>query len=230
MSLVQLILAHLLGDFALQPSKWVKDKEEKKLKSVFFYCHILLHGTLCLVFIPEKWWIAISVTLVHGTIDAGKLYLQSAKSRNTWFIVDQFAHICSLIIIWYMMLYEGSWLPIWQDKYTIILTALIFLAPAMSVIMRVLMSGWANDIGIESSESLQNAGMYIGVLERLFVFFFVLSGNLQAIGFLIAAKSVFRFGDLRESKNRKLTEYVLIGTLLSFGVAGATGVLVSHLI
>jgi len=47
---------------------------------------------------------------------------------------------------------------------------------------------------------------------------------------LIAAKSVFRFGDLRESKNRKLTEYILIGTLLSFGIAIATGMAVLGLI
>jgi hypothetical protein len=43
-------------------------------------------------------------------------------------------------------------------------------------------------------------------------------------GFLLAAKSVFRFGDLKESKDRKLTEYVLIGTLLSFGIALLAGV------
>jgi hypothetical protein len=39
------------------------------------------------------------------------------------------------------------------------------------------------------------------------------------VGFLIAAKSVFRFGDLKESKDRKLTEYILVGTLVSFGLA-----------
>jgi hypothetical protein len=34
----------------------------------------------------------------------------------------------------------------------------------------------------------------------------------------LAAKSIFRFGDLKESKDVKLTEYILIGTLLSFGL------------
>jgi len=54
---------------------------------------------------------------------------------------------------------------------------------------------------------------------------FVITGNWEGIGFLLAAKSVFRFGDLKESKDRKLTEYILIGTLLSFGIAIATGML-----
>ncbi|MDK2969458.1 MAG: hypothetical protein PWQ65_561, partial [Bacteroidota bacterium] len=43
---------------------------------------------------------------------------------------------------------------------------------------------------------------------------------------LVAAKSVFRFGDLKDSGNRKLTEYILIGTLLSFGIAIVTGMIV----
>ena len=46
----------------------------------------------------------------------------------------------------------------------------------------------------------------------------------EAVGFLITAKSVFRFGDLKESKHRKLTEYILIGTLISFGIAIITGI------
>ncbi|GAA4807218.1 hypothetical protein [Litoribaculum gwangyangense] len=37
--------------------------------------------------------------------------------------------------------------------------------------------------------------------------------------FLIAAKPVLCFGDLPKTKRRKLTEYILAGTLLSFGLA-----------
>jgi hypothetical protein len=47
----------------------------------------------------------------------------------------------------------------------------------------------------------------------------------DAIGLLITAKSVFRFNDLKASNNRKLTEYILIGTFLSFGLAIITGLL-----
>ena len=73
---------------------------------------------------------------------------------------------------------------------------------------------------------MQNAGNYIGILERLFIFSFIITGHFEAIGFLLAAKSIFRFGDLKEAKDRKLTEYVLIGTLLSFGIALLVGLLV----
>jgi hypothetical protein len=49
------------------------------------------------------------------------------------------------------------------------------------------------------------------------------------VGFLITAKSVFRFGNLKESKDRQLTEYILIGTLLSFGIAIITGIIYTTL-
>ena len=80
------------------------------------------------------------------------------------------------------------------------------------------------------ANSLAKAGLYIGVLERLFVFGFIVLNQWQAIGLLIAAKSVFRFGDLSRAKDRKLTEYVLIGTLLSFALAMATGLIYLELI
>ena len=40
---------------------------------------------------------------------------------------------------------------------------------------------------------------------------------------MLAAKSIFRFGDLKENKDIRLTEYILIGTLLSFGIGILTG-------
>ena len=71
--------------------------------------------------------------------------------------------------------------------------------------------------------------MYIGILERILVFVFVILNHWEAVGFLITAKSVFRFGDLKESKHRKLTEYILIGTLISFGIAIFVGILYAYL-
>ncbi|HBQ55653.1 MAG TPA: DUF3307 domain-containing protein, partial [Porphyromonadaceae bacterium] len=91
--------------------------------------------------------------------------------------------------------------------------------------IQVLLTNWTKDICLDKEKSLPNAGRYIGILERLLVFLFVVLGRWEAIGFLIAAKSVFRFGDLKDSRNRKLTEYILIGTLLSFGIAIVTGIL-----
>src|SRR5690554_4823840 len=78
----------------------------------------------------------------------------------------------------------------------------------------------------EKSNAIRfRAGKYIGVLERLFILGFVIGNFWEGIGFLLAAKSIFRFGDLNNAKERHLTEYVLIGTLLSFGAAILIGLL-----
>lgn len=64
----------------------------------------------------------------------------------------------------------------------------------------------------EVDESEYNTGRVIGLLERIFVFIFVLAGQYTAVGFILAAKGVARFQDF---KSRTFAEYVLIGTLIS---------------
>jgi hypothetical protein len=51
----------------------------------------------------------------------------------------------------------------------------------------------------------------------------VLAGRVEGIGFLIAAKSVLRFNELARDDDRRVSEYVIIGTLASFawGVGAA---------
>ncbi len=48
---------------------------------------------------------------------------------------------------------------------------------------------------------------------------FIFTGNIEGVGFLLAAKSVLRFGELNRAKDIKTTEYVLIGTFASFTIA-----------
>lgn len=70
-----------------------------------------------------------------------------------------------------------------------------------------------------SLKGLPNAGKWIGYLERILILTFVFTSNIEGVGFLLAAKSVFRFGELSKAKDIKTTEYVLIGTFTSFTIA-----------
>ena len=70
-------------------------------------------------------------------------------------------------------------------------------------------------------------GELIGYLERLLILTFTLVGSYAAVGFVLAAKSIFRFGELNQSANRSMTEYVLIGSLLSVVITTLIGALVS---
>ena len=54
-------------------------------------------------------------------------------------------------------------------------------------------------------------------------------GQWPAIGFLLAAKSIMRFNDTRSAK-RPVSEYVLLGTLLSFGFSIAAGLVARALL
>jgi hypothetical protein len=52
-----------------------------------------------------------------------------------------------------------------------------------------------------------------------------MSNQFASVGFLIAAKSILRFSD--KENTQKKTEYVLIGTLMSFAAAAIIGILIN---
>lgn len=232
--LIKLILAHFIGDFLLQPKSWVDEKEIHKAKSLKLYIHILIHGLLVLLVLWDfnHWLLALLIMAAHGIIDTIKLYAQKESNKSYWFIIDQALHITSILVMWFLIFKPEIDLNklVASTEIWIYATAILFLTVVSGIVMRELMSSWSKALNESNEESLNNAGKYIGMLERIFVFTFVVTGNWEGIGFLLAAKSVFRFGDLKESKDRKLTEYILIGSLLSFGIAIAVGMLVLKLI
>ena len=75
-----------------------------------------------------------------------------------------------------------------------------------------------------NSQSLPKAGQRIGYIERILILTFVHVGSFDGVGFLLAAKSVFRFGELNKAKEIQTTEYVLIGTFASFTIAILIGI------
>ncbi|TDE27051.1 MULTISPECIES: DUF3307 domain-containing protein [Flavobacterium] len=224
---VKLLLAHLLGDFLFQPTSWVLDKENKKHKSIYLYIHTLLHFILAWALVggTDFVWFAILLALTHGGIDFLKLHFQKNKTKRNWFVMDQLLHLIVLIAITLFYNNERIDFTAFDNRFWIFVTGILLLTKPTSIIIKNIISIWTPE-NKTSDDSLSNAGNYIGILERLFVFCFVITGHFEAIGFLLAAKSIFRFGDLKEAKDRKLTEYVLIGTLLSFGIALLTGLLV----
>ncbi len=74
-----------------------------------------------------------------------------------------------------------------------------------------------NEVGPKFTAGLTNGSLYIGWLERALVMFFVLIGQIAGAGFLITAKSILRFSDASDQEHRQASEYIIIGTFLSFG-------------
>ncbi|MCL6296081.1 DUF3307 domain-containing protein [Jejuia spongiicola] len=224
---IKLILAHFIGDFLLQPQKWVIHKETHKHKSKFLYWHILVHlcALILVLQIDFKYWLGILIIIIsHYIIDIIKLNLKSLLNNRLLFGLDQLAHLIMIaLVVSIYEPYDFSIDTLYNPKFLLLVTSILGVTVVSSIIMRTIISKWylkedSND------ESLENAGSYIGMLERLFVFAFIITQHWEGIGFLLAAKSVFRFGDLSKAKDRKLTEYILIGSLLSFGLAILFGI------
>ena len=225
---LKLLLAHLLGDFLLQPDSWVAQKRQKKYRSPLLYAHIAVHALAMIVLLgfDLSYWVGILLILVtHFIIDLFKLYLEDHYKKGKLFIIDQLLHL--LVILGVIYSYHPFQLDleiILSSKFLALGIALILLGPFGAILMRLLMSRWELPEDKEA-DSLPQAGKYIGILERFLVFGFIILQQWGAIGWLIAAKSILRFSDLSRAKDRKLTEYVLIGTLLSFALAIVAGLL-----
>lgn len=221
----KLLLAHLLGDFVFQPNRWVIHKEAHKVTSGYLYLHLLIHFALImLLFWDSQFWLpALIVAVAHYAIDLAKLYTGPLfRNRATPFVIDQVLHIAVLYTVaFYGNLWQHSLELVQQLNWSLV-TAVVFVSFPSAIIMSRLLEQMSGQIELDH-KSLPNAGKYIGMMERLFVFLFIILGRWDAIGLLITAKSVFRFNDLKASNNRKLTEYILIGTFLSFGIAVLTG-------
>jgi hypothetical protein len=230
---LQNFLAHILGDFVFQSNAWVKSKQKKKLRSVHLYLHVLLHGALLMLLVWDLnfWLPALVIMGTHLLIDIMRLYLPAKNNNAAFFLLDQSLHILVLagIAIWWQDT-KVSLVFLQSAEFLIFTTGIVFVTLPASVIIRILVSRWYDAAKTPDDESLQNAGSYIGMLERLLILAFVLLGRWEGIGFLIAAKSIFRFADIKGHPDRKLTEYFLIGTLLSIGLAMVTGLAMNFLL
>ncbi len=234
---LQLLLAHVLTDFVFQSQKQINQKRLKKGKSVFLYFHSVLAGLLTYVILQQwqLWYIAVIISVTHLLIDLWKLHQVDDNLKN--FLIDQLLHLLVLGLIWLLLTENTSKIfPLLLDFLSskIILTYLvgylIIIFPIGFIIGKATRS-WQKEIAEENEiTSLKKAGRFIGIFERILVLTFILSNNFSAIGFLIGAKSILRFGDKDKNNTRKQTEYVLIGTLMSFSLTIIIGVLMRQLI
>ena len=90
------------------------------------------------------------------------------------------------------------------------------------IVVRRTVAEYADDLTAED-RGLPHAGRLIGRLERFLILLFVFADALTGVGFLLTAKSVFRFGGISDDETHRRTEYYLIGSLASFTLAIVLG-------
>ncbi|MEO8253417.1 MAG: DUF3307 domain-containing protein, partial [Flavobacterium sp.] len=99
---LSLVLAHLVGDFLLQPTTWVIDKKNKKIKSKYLYYHVFLHFLLLLITtqFESKYFLGVVfIGISHFLIDCIKLYFEKKKTEKVWFFTDQLLHFSVIALV-----------------------------------------------------------------------------------------------------------------------------------
>jgi hypothetical protein len=228
--LLQLLLAHILTDFVFQSDAWVEKKRERGIKSLHFWFHGLLSGILTYLLLQQwsNWWVPLAVIVTHIAIDYWKLKFESVKGKKnkrwaTAFLIDQLLHMIVIIVLWLTLIngfcnvFPYIKMLFANKQFLVVILSVIILIWPSGIIIGKTTEQFRKEIDV--ADSLRRAGFYIGVLERLLVFVFIIIGQFAAIGFLIASKSVLRITRDSDKDSRKKTEYVLIGTMLSFALA-----------
>jgi hypothetical protein len=231
--LLRLLMAHLLGDFLFQPQNWVKAKERKKEKALQMYYHVLVITGLTYVFLWDwsKWYIPLIIMASHLAIDIWK----SHRSNNfIYFLFDQVLHLTVIFLIWLIVYFNYHLIIAWVSKYldsahfwVLILSYYLVIGP-LGIAIGKATEKWQREAGMNAG-GLSKAGMWIGRCERVLILTFIIGNQYTALGFLMAAKSILRFGD-KDDREQKKTEYILVGTLISFSSAAIVGVIVSYIL
>ncbi len=187
----------------------------------------------------------LSVVILHGSIDLVHIMIKKKiaemnklkKNKEfTAFLIDQLIHILVLYIgssfihglnevgtriIEYII--QNTGIIQFENILIIVLLYLICTTPS-SVVIRYIFKifslqekDFMNETNInEDKEKYIRSGYLIGVLERIIMLTLGLSGQIGAIGFVLAAKSLARFKQLDD---RNFAEKYLVGTLLSVVIA-----------
>jgi len=237
-TLIALLFAHILADFLLQ-TRWMVAQKKNPLVLLLHIGIVAALSYAALGFTGH--WVVLALAASHLLFDAVKTHWPETGWRA--FLLDQSLHVAAILVAatQFPALYSEG---IWQD-YGMLGSPPAWLAtlpagwvPALPLLM--LLSGglvlatvvggyfiglFMASLNEAPKEGLPKAGAIIGTLERGLAFLFILSGQPQNIGFLLAAKSVLRFSSAKE--DRAVSEYVIIGTLMSFGwvIAVSMGVL-----
>lgn len=241
------LLAHLVGDFVLQPTAINNRKEEGKISG------FLLHGLILflLTFLAVHWYglltallYGVLVTAAHLLLDLGK-YLAGRRGKPGaelfLFLIDQLFHLAVVffsiyrfipvapdpgILGFYARILPGDAIPALaaglpgaeERLVRGLQVAVVYTATLFGG--AILIQKTLHWLTGKTSLTDGHLGRAVGILERLILLTLVAAESLPALGFILAAKSIARYQELN---NRDFAEYYLVGTLASFSLAFFAG-------
>ena len=230
--LVRLVLAHLLADFVFQTKYMVA---HKKWFSKGMMAHIGVVGGVTLIG-SLNWQLSLGIALSHWIIDSIKVQLQTRYERQeqTLFFVDQGLHVGVLLLLW------AAWFHIWPEiikatlfpihhyATSLLVLAYVWIIWPVGFLLKFALAGIARtNVQTTKVERIEHGGKLIGQFERIIILTFVLLNQFPAIGFLITGKSIIR---IAQNDEHLRSEYILVGTMMSYSISILTGVIVNWLL
>jgi hypothetical protein len=217
-----MLAGHLVADFWAQPASWIEHKRANGWRSSKMLIHAAISAFLpvLLTFQIRLWWVVPVIFITHYVIDACK---SKFKDSIPAFLIDQSLHIMVLAAL---SLLPGPALSENMRDFWILCAGFILVTRPVGIFTGMFLKSVTKN---DTPKTKLDASAWIGILERILIIIFVTTAQFQAIGFLVAAKSIFRFNDTREEGTLK-AEYFLLGTMVSFTLAIVTGLAIRWLI
>lgn len=229
-----MVVAHVLGDFALQPDAVVSGKKNGSGRAFLQHgvAHFLLAYAAVLAFLPEALktvrlhFLLVLLVTLHVLVDFLKeRKLAVRRWQRTIFVGDQILHVAILFIV--TCLWVGA-TPPWAVDGVALLAAhrgallwvcVVYLVTifAGGYAIRVLLPALQVTEGEPNREREMRLGMYIGWLERFLLLSAIVAGSPTAAGLIVATKSIVRFKKVE--RDDAFAEYFLLGTFLSLALA-----------
>lgn len=242
---IPMLAGHFVGDFMLQTDEIVSRKGELRVAALHAGVVALASWTLTGHW-GSAWWLIPVLLVTHAAVDLTKIRLDGLLAaregctgdyldRNgglILFLADQALHL--LVLLGVVLLVDavptlqatvsgaGAWVETFGPGFTELLVLAIgwiLTTSASGYTLALALSRFEAELSPRQKAGLRGGGYWIGITERSLIYLFILLGEPAGIGFLAAAKSVFRIGEIKEAEDRKLAEYILIGTLMSFATA-----------
>ena len=179
-------------------------------------------------------------------IDEIKVEVKSKnKLKPNWlFATDQLLHFIAITAVWfwYFNLFDTVFktvlLPFINYKFSLILLAYTWVIYPVGYLIKFATqsiihiniaqaNNTAQPTNTNIEANVEHGGKFIGQFERIIILTLVLLNQYEAIGFLITGKSIIRFAD--HNSNLR-SEYVLVGTMMSYVMAILTGVFVNYML
>lgn len=245
-TLLTLTVAHILADFLLQ-TRWILDNKRKAKGfglhiAIVAVTAWMLSGTgdwrvVALVAVTHAIADAAKLAWVgYGKTDEDR----KARDNIHPLLIDQVFHLGVIVaaaVLFPSAVADGWWgaLPAGQQRAVFqavaVIGGVVLSVSAGGIVIDKLLAGLQGHRDAAAAAAaapaapsvagqdqtglgLPGGGQAIGWLERGLTLLFLLVGQPEGIGLLLAAKSILRFSD---ANARAHTEYVIIGTLLSFG-------------